>query len=106
MVKKLRINESGDNSRLSIKLDSSADFEYRSHINGMRCTCPDNWVSCGAIDSNGDRYTCWYFVSDDDISSDSWELSDIDYDNPDDIEDSDGNIVYDSEYDSVKPIIR
>lgn len=70
-----------------------ADYEYRSHINGMAVNSPDNWVACHGVDEDGTGITAWYFVED--ISNTS--LDDIDYDEPDDIIDEYGHIVYDKE---------
>ena len=65
---KTTFNEKGQmvlviNDTLSITLEE-ADFEYRSHINGMQALSPNNWVACEATGSDGNHYTAWYFVSD------------------------------------------
>ena len=92
---KTTFNEKGQmvlviNDTLSITLEE-ADFEYRSHINGMQALSPNNWVACEATGSDGNHYTAWYFLSDTtDIS-----LEDIDYANPNDITDEYNHIVYD-----------
>lgn len=79
------------NENLTITLvDNSADFKYRSHINGMQATEPNNWVACNATGSDGKDYTAWYYVADTDI-----ELDEIDYSEPDDITDEYNHIVYD-----------
>ena len=75
---------------LSITLGDEADLSYRSHINGMQASEPDNWVACKATGSDDKDYTAWYYVEDTNM-----ELDNIDYDNPDDIEDENGNIIYD-----------
>ena len=72
-------------------MTGDAEITYRSHINGMQCTCPDNWVSCPLVDEDGNEYTAWYKIDAD------TELDSIDYDAPSDITDEDGCIVYDAE---------
>lgn len=71
---------------------SNADIEYRSHINGMQCTCPDRWVSMSLEDRDGNVYKAWYMINDPSV-----ELDSIDYDRPDDITDEFGKIVYDKD---------
>lgn len=78
------------NENLTITLGNEADFVYRSHINGMQASEPDNWVACKATGSDGKEYTAWYYVTD----PDEIELDEIDYENPDDITDEDNHIVY------------
>ncbi len=79
------------NSTLSITLGAGeADYTYRSHINGMQVSEPNKWVSCAGTGGDGKNYTAWYYVEDTNM-----ELDNIDYDNPDDIEDENGNIIYD-----------
>lgn len=74
-------------------MDNNADFEYRSHINGMQATEPDNWVSCKGTDENGNDITAWYYVE----NPDETPLEEIDYYKPSDIVDEYGHIIYDSE---------
>lgn len=76
---------------ITYTMDNNADFEYRSHINGMQNLAPDNYVSCKGKDENGNDITAWYYVSD------GTALDEIDYDNPADIVDEYGHIIYDSE---------
>lgn len=68
--------------------DNTIDMEYRSHINGMNCLSPNNWVSGTATDEEGNEYKLWYYVEDD------FEFDKIDYDNPDDITDEYNHLVY------------
>lgn len=75
---------------LTITIIGEADFVYRSHINGMRTTAPNNWVACKATGSDGKDYTAWYYVTD----PDETELDEIEYENPDDITDEYNHIVY------------
>lgn len=70
-------------------MTGNADIEYRSHINGMQCTCPDSWVSLPLEDEDGNEYKAWYKIDED------TELDSIDYDEPEDITDEFGGIVYD-----------
>ena len=72
-------------------MENDADYEYRSHINGMQTTEPNNWVSCKGTDENGTEITAWYYVED------GTELDSINYDEPSDIADEYGHIIYDSE---------
>lgn len=96
---KATFNEKGQmvlviNDTLSITLEE-ADFEYRSHINGMQALRPNNWVACEATGSDGNHYKAWYFVPDE-IANSLQDLEDIDYANPDDITDEYNHIVYDN----------
>ncbi len=60
--------------------------EYRSHINGWVCTNPDNWWATYLRDPKTDKhYIAWYF--DDGNSEDPCD-PDIDWDNPDDMEEA------------------
>ena len=77
------------NDILKITLDFEAIPEYRSHINGLRTINPDNWLLVKGEGSDGNSYRVWYFIEDWNI-----ELEDVDYTEPDDIEDEDGNIVW------------
>lgn len=78
---------------LSITLGAGeADYTYRSHINGMQASEPDNWVACKATGSDDKDYTAWYYVEDTNV-----DLGDIEYEEPDDIEDENGNIIYDKD---------
>ena len=77
---------------LSITLGDEADLSYRSHINGMQTTEPNNWMACKATGSDGKSYTAWYYVEDTNM-----DLDNIDCDDPDDIEDEYGNIIYDKD---------
>ena len=83
------------NENLTITLGNDADFEYRSHINGMQATEPNNWVACKATGSDGNEYTAWYFVADTNV-----ELDTIDYDDPDDVTDEYNHIVYDKDFEN------
>lgn len=74
-------------------MENEADYEYRSHINGMQNLAPDNYVSCKGKDENGNEVTAWYYVE----NPDETPLEEIDYDNPADIVDEYGHIIYDSE---------
>lgn len=65
-----------------ITLNDSTDYAYRSHINGMQCTEPDNWVLAKGFDESGNVYNVWYYVED----PDSTDLDSIDYANPEDVE--------------------
>lgn len=69
-------------------LSNEADFVYRSHINGMSCLEPNNWVACDCTDENGVPCTAWYYAKEE------WDLSWIDYNDPDDIVDENGKLVY------------
>lgn len=62
-----------------IALGDDADFQYRSHINGMQCTEPDNWVHVTGYDMNEEEtyYDIWYYVEDTSI-----DLDQIDYSDP------------------------
>lgn len=71
--------------------ESTIDLEYRSHINGMTCLSPNNWVSGVAKDYDGNEYKLWYRVEDE------FEFDEIDYNNPDDIVDEYNQIVYTKE---------
>lgn len=75
----------------SYTMTGDAEITYRSHINGMQCTCPDNWVSCPLEDEDGNEYTAWYRIDE------GTELDGIDYDEPEDITDEYGSLVYDRE---------
>lgn len=69
-----------------------AEIIYRSHINRMQCTCPNNWVGLPLEDEDGKAYTAWYYMPDTNA-----ELDSIDYDKPDDITDEYGNLIYTAE---------
>ena len=81
------------NDTLKITLSTEANIEYRSHINGMQTVKPDNWVSVEGQGNDGKPYKAWYFVED----FDNTDLEDINYEEPADIEDDYGKIVYDSD---------
>lgn len=80
------------NDTLKIALDAEAIAEYRSHINGMQVINPDNWLLVRGEGSDGNSYQVWYFIEDWNI-----ELEDVDYAEPHDIEDGNGNIIWKSE---------
>lgn len=80
------------NDTLKIALDSEAISEYRSHINGLRTINPDNWLLVRGEGSDGNSYQVWYFIENWDI-----ELEDVDYAEPNDIEDMNGKIIWESE---------
>ena len=73
-------------------MTGEAEITYRSHINGMQCTCPNNWVALPLVDADGNEYTAWYYMTDTNA-----ELNSIDYDSPSDLTDEDGKIVFDAE---------
>ena len=75
-------------------LSNEADFVYRSHINGMSCLEPNNWVACDCTDENGTEYTAWYYVTEEEAQEENWDLSWIDYGDPDDIVNENGKLVY------------
>lgn len=77
----------------SYTMNNEADYEYRSHIEGMAANSPDNWVSNHGTDEDGNEIVAWYFIE----NSDETALDEIDYENPDDIVDEYGHIIYDSE---------
>ena len=81
------------NETLKITLSTEANIEYCSHINGMQTVKPDNWVSVEGQCNDGKSYKAWYFVED----FDNTDLEDINYEEPADIEDDYGKIVYDSD---------
>ena len=80
------------NDILKITLDFEAIPEYRSHINGMQAINPDNWLLVRGEGSDGNSYQVWYFIE-------NWgiELEDVDYTEPNDIEDMNGKIIWESE---------
>ena len=80
------------NDTLNITLNTEADIEYRSHINGMQTVNPANWVSVEGKGNDGETYKAWYFVEDLKIG-----LDEIDYGKPSDIENEYGKIIYDSD---------
>ena len=80
------------NDTLKITLDFEAAPEYRSHINGMQVINPDNWLLVKGEGSDGNSYRVWYFIEDWNI-----ELEDVDYTEPNDIEDMNGKIIWESE---------
>lgn len=71
--------------------DRTINLEYRSHINGMNCLSPNNWVSGTATDEQENEYKLWYYVED------NFEFDEIDYDDPDDITDEYNHLVYTKE---------
>lgn len=61
-----------------IALGDNADYCYRSHINGMQCTEPYNWVLVTGFDLNEEDtfYDVWYYVEDTSIELDAIDFSD------------------------------
>ena len=45
------------------KLDADPDIEYRSHINGMTCSCPNSWISADAHNDKGEKATIWWYFN-------------------------------------------
>ena len=78
---------------LEITLSTEANPEYRSHINGMQTVKPDNWVSVKGEGNDGKPYKAWYFVED----FDNIDLEDINYEEPSDIVDDYGKLIYDAD---------
>lgn len=65
-------------------LTSQAEFEYRSHINGMTALSPNNYMSAQAIDTDENTYTVWWFIDDEHINDE--DMSDAtDWMNPSDV---------------------
>lgn len=62
-----------------IALGDDAEFTYRSHINGMQCTEPENWIHVTGYDVNEEEtyYDVWYYVSDTSISLDEVDYEDF-----------------------------
>lgn len=81
------------NDNLEIALSFEIKYEYRSHINGMQAINPNNWVAVDGKGSDGKDYTAWYFIKD----INNTDPEDINYDEPDDIEDEYGYIIYESD---------
>ena len=81
------------NGTLEITLSTEANPEYRSHINGMQTVKPDNWVSVDGVGNDGKPYKAWYFVED----LDNIDLEDINYEEPSDIVDDNGKLIYDAD---------
>lgn len=77
----------------SYTMQNEADYEYRSHIEGMAVNSPDNWVANHGVDEDGSEIVAWYFVE----NPDETALDEIVYDEPSDIVDEYGHIIYDSE---------
>ena len=82
------------NDNLEINLNPVANIEYRSHINRMQTVKPDNWVSVVGQGNDGNAYKAWYFVEDFNAIN---GLEDINYEEPSDIVDEYGKIIYDSD---------
>ena len=82
------------NDNLEINLNPVANIEYRSHINRMQTAKPDNWVSVVGQGNDGNVYKAWYFVEDFNAIN---GLEDINYEEPSDIVDEYGKIIYDSD---------
>lgn len=80
------------NDTLEITLSGDANIEYRSHINRMQTVKPDNWVSVEGVGNDGKPYKAWYFVDD----LDNIDLEDINYEEPSDIVDDNGKLIYDA----------
>lgn len=80
------------NDTLEITLSTEANPEYRSHINGMQTVKPDNWVSVEGVGNDGKQYKAWYFVED----LDNIDLEDINYEEPSDIVDEYGKLIFDA----------
>lgn len=74
-------------------MQPNSEYEYRAHMYGMYTLDPNNWVACHGFDEDGTGITAWYFVED--ISNTA--LDDIDYDEPNDIIDEHGHMVYDKQ---------
>lgn len=81
------------NDMLEITLSTEANPEYRSHINGMQTVKPDNWISVEGQGSDGKQYKAWYFVED----TAAIDLEDINYEEPSDIVDDYGKLIYDAD---------
>ncbi|MDY3861878.1 MAG: hypothetical protein SOZ45_04905 [Ruminococcus sp.] len=80
------------NDTLEITLSTEANIEYRSHINRMQTVKPDNWVSVEGEGNDGKLYKAWYFVED----LDNIDLEDINYEEPSDIVDEYGKLIFDA----------
>lgn len=68
----MKINYKG----IEITLNDDAYYEYCSHINGIQCINPNNYVKCTGT-SNSKNYEVWYYIENTYI-----ELDEIDYNNP------------------------
>lgn len=44
----------------TIVTDNVMYYAYRSHINHLRCSCPDDWACLNGVDNTGIKYTIWY----------------------------------------------
>ena len=75
--------------RKTIVTDNNMYCAYRSHINHLQCTCPDNWICLNGIDEDGKHYTIWYKY-DKDLESADWKK-------PFDIEDEFNDTVWSSQ---------
>lgn len=66
----------------TIILGEDAEYTHRSHINGMQCTEPDNWIHVTGADAEdeNDIYDIWYYVED--VNT---ELEDINWNDPWDV---------------------
>lgn len=62
-----------------IVLDEESYPEYRSDSLN-----PHNWVNCWGSDIYGNRCSCWYYVSDEDMGKEL-DCIDIDYRSPNDV---------------------
>lgn len=49
----------------TIVTDNNIYCAYRSHINHLRCSCPDDWSCLNGVDTDGNLYTVWYQDGDD-----------------------------------------
>lgn len=65
----------------TIVTDNEIYCAYRSHINHVRCSCPDVWTCLNGVDEDGIRYTIWY------QEGDEWK-------HPYDIENAYGNRIW------------
>lgn len=63
-----------------IRLEDEADFEYRSDT-----AEPNNYICCVGYDCFGNKYDVYYYVSDEEMESENWEICDIDFTCPTDI---------------------
>lgn len=49
----------------TIVTDNTIYCAYRSHINHVRCSVPDDWTCLNGVDEDGNLYTVWYQEGDD-----------------------------------------
>ena len=56
------------------KLTEDAHIEYRSHYNGWRCECPNNWLSAIAENDKGETANIWWYWPDNrhDLDGSDW----------------------------------